>query len=67
MTRKDYVLIAEAIRAVSKDWERAASESHRAIGAAAIAGVAREIALALSRDNPRFDRARFLAASETYE
>lgn len=56
MTRKDYVLIAEAVKETtfladgSQDYKMALAE------------VAMELANALSRDNPRFDRGRFLRA-----
>ena len=52
MTRKDYVLIAEAIK-----------EAHRLTSEKAGAGVvAYMLANTLQADNPRFDRARFLDA-----
>lgn len=49
MTRKDYVLIAQAIADVWCDSQ-------------AQADIADSIANALEADNPRFDRARFLDA-----
>ena len=49
MTRKDYVLIAEAIK-------RAGGPDANAYE------VAHYIAFALRRDNPRFERARFMEA-----
>lgn len=52
MTRKDYVVIAEAIRKASQ----APGYAERN------AFVAHAIADALAADNPRFDRARFLSA-----
>ena len=54
MTRKDYQLIADAVRkAMTADhgWDTRP-----------ICRTARDIADALASDNPRFDRARFLAA-----
>lgn len=52
MTKKDYVLIAAAIKAASN----APGYPQRN------AFVAFALADALQRDNPRFDRAKFLAA-----
>lgn len=54
MTRKDYVLIAEAIRKVYSD--------HHPDDCFGVDWTARAIADALSRDKPRFDRTRFLEA-----
>lgn len=54
MTRKDYVLIAEAIR----DSVQHSGELERK----AIEGTAKYVSYALRRDNPRFDRGRFMAA-----
>lgn len=53
MTKKDYVAIAEVISGwtISGPAER---EQSRAI--------AEKLAVVFKRDNPRFDRARFLAA-----
>lgn len=53
MSRKDYELIADAIRDVIED--------HKGDLTSADA-VARKIADALSRDNPRFDSKRFITA-----
>jgi len=59
MTRKDYVAIAAAIK------DRVTIAQHIQ-GAAQRIGhyteLAREIAEVMARDNPRFDRARFLKA-----
>lgn len=52
MTRKDYILIADAINKAPVD---ASQDRQRNT-------VARSIADALATDNPRFDRARFLKA-----
>lgn len=52
MTRKDYVLIAEAIR--RENDAPGYAEKNR--------GVVYAIAAALASENPRFDRARFLKA-----
>lgn len=55
MTRKDYILLAEAISDSGSNlghdtWDEARKE------------IARFIADALASDNPRFNRARFMAA-----
>lgn len=52
MTRKDYELIAAAIKTQVAGHERDLATKV----------VAEAIAQALQRDNPRFDRARFLKA-----
>lgn len=64
MTKKDYVLIATAIAASRgcKLGEDANTEWFRK-GQADVAYV---LAGALERENPRFDRARFLAACGVY-
>lgn len=54
MTRKDYVLIAEAFKVAAE-----AVDYPERLGALLAAN---EIAHRLERDNPRFDRARFMAA-----
>ena len=57
MTRKDYVLIAAALKAAM---------SHARGMPTAQAGIeqaARELCSALASDNPRFDRMRFLKAA----
>lgn len=55
MTRKDYILLAEALKAVAD-----ATEYPERLGALLAAN---EIAHRLQQDNPRFDRARFLKAA----
>lgn len=62
MTRKDYVLIAAALNTAKNEEALAHAPSYNngwADGVDAAAGV---LADALSKDNPRFDRARFLKA-----
>lgn len=54
MTRKDYVLIAEAVN-LAKDQTRPAERDP-------IYWTAHFVANALRRDNPRFEKARFMAA-----
>lgn len=56
MTRKDYQLIAAALRLARTT--NPTSKAHRIALADAAIILARELA----NDNPRFDRARFLAA-----
>lgn len=55
MTRKDYILISDALRTVRQ------ANSTTAHGLA-IDDAALHLATRLANDNPRFDRARFLAA-----
>ncbi len=55
MTRKDYVLLAEALQA--------AAYSLNPPERAGVLLAAHEIALRLKQDNPRFDRDRFLRAA----
>ena len=57
MTRKDYVLIAEAIKNANQNWEGFAPEA-----TLAIEGLAKSLSVQLAIDNSRFDRARFLEA-----
>jgi hypothetical protein len=56
MTRKDYVLIAEAIKRAHNEGEVSA-ECRRGTFEAA-----HYIAFALRRTNPRFEKSRFMAA-----
>jgi hypothetical protein len=59
MTKKDYILIAEAIKlsiALCKEIESKTKPLD------AIKGTAYEIALALQNDNPKFDIRKFLNA-----
>lgn len=70
MTRKDYVMIADAIRELLGDIEResgpmAVCDRTRALMAGEHLGVrhvAMRLADQLRQDNPRFDRTRFMAA-----
>lgn len=57
MTRKDYVLIADSIKASRDNWEGFTAEAQEAID-----GLARGLASKLAGENDRFDRERFLAA-----
>jgi hypothetical protein len=56
MTRKDYVLIAAALR------ESHIYDEHEATALNQHAFTARCLSAALAKDNPRFDRERFLTA-----
>jgi hypothetical protein len=56
MTRKDYVLIAEIIGDLMKDFNNGGDDS------ISLSLVAHELSDVLEADNPRFDRARFLDA-----
>ncbi len=57
MTRKDYVLLAEALLgAKPARWHDGAQNSQHCADCMSIAD-------ALARDNPRFDRHRFLVAA----
>lgn len=58
MTRKDYELIAKAIKRANENWEGFEEE----YPAVVIAGISAMLATQLEQDNPRFDRARFLTA-----
>ena len=57
MTRKDYVMVADSIKASRENWEGFTPEAQEAID-----GLARSLASKLAQDNARFDRARFLEA-----
>lgn len=57
MTRKDYILIAEALKEA-----RAEALALRAGAGVGVTIAAVRLADALARDNPRFDRERFLKA-----
>jgi hypothetical protein len=62
MTRKDYVAIAAAIKAAKADmFAKEPDESHVDLCDGANYA-AEHIADTMERDNPRFDRARFLKA-----
>ena len=56
MTRKDYVLIADTLSNLMKDFNNCGDDS------VSLSLVAEELADTLANDNPRFDRARFLDA-----
>jgi hypothetical protein len=57
MTRKDYVLIAQALRDSAGWWPSSGGSS------AAMRVVLADLADALACDNPRFDRRRFIDAA----
>lgn len=55
MTRKDYILIANAIQTTRNS---VCGEADYAV----VDAVSKELAFVLKQDNPRFDRALFMAA-----
>lgn len=59
MTRRDYQLIADAVRAQMTDYERPNWN-------AALSGFARDYAARAVVDNPRFDAVKFYAACGLY-
>lgn len=59
MTRKDFELIAAAIR---DSRPHAYGAPHERVETVQFDRTATEVAIALSETNPRFDRGRFLAA-----
>jgi len=60
MTRKDYELLAGVIRRQLNCYTEEIGESAEIL---AVSCVAQALAVALLRDNPRFDRDRFLKAT----
>ncbi len=56
MTRKDYVLIAETLADLMADFNNGGDDT------VSLTLVAVELAETLAKDNPRFDRDRFLTA-----
>ena len=58
MTRKDYELIAKALKRANENWEGFNEENPQVVITAISAYLAKELA----QDNPRFDRSRFLTA-----
>ncbi len=59
MTKKDYELIAEAINELSTKPIKGIPDDAFADG---VRAVAEHLAVALNRDNPRFDKDRFMEA-----
>tara|TARA_R100001082_G_scaffold40304_2_gene21275 strand:- start:6856 stop:7077 length:222 start_codon:yes stop_codon:yes gene_type:complete len=66
LTRKDYVLIAKAIRENRKLWEVNPLQIEETVSVAklAIDSIVATLANRLYEENPRFDRAKFIEASE---
>ena len=58
MTRKDYVMIAQALRTQFE----LSHDNNEDDGLCAVINIANDLATALEADNPRFDRERFLEA-----
>jgi len=56
MSKKDYILIANVIKGESSTWAK------QSVGGRAVASVAFFFAEKLAKENPRFDRDRFLTA-----
>jgi hypothetical protein len=56
MTRKDYVMIAETLADLMADFNNGGDDT------VSLTLVAVELAETLAKDNPRFDRDRFLTA-----
>lgn len=65
MTRKDYILLAEAVANVATRADLGDIPSHHHLPSVlwAIDQVIDHIAIALEKDNPRFDRERFIQAA----
>ena len=63
MTKKDYELIAEAIKDVGLWYHVGGEEGQHGAGVVLFA-LAMELARELAADNPRFDQQRFMAACE---
>lgn len=59
MTRKDYVLIAEAIREEREIWEMVDAK----MGNEVLNSLSRSLARRLRQENVRFDRDKFLEAA----
>ena len=55
MTRKDYIVLAEALK-VDGPWDSPQAENARLVAISRVAD-------ALALDNPRFDRGKFLIAA----
>lgn len=62
MTKKDYILIAKLIREGLERAEAARHDEERTAEFSALWRFADQFALEARRDNPRFDRHRFLFA-----
>ena len=63
MTRKDYELIAEAIKDVGL-WYHVSGGDRQHGADVVLFSLAMELARELAADNPRFDQERFMAACE---
>lgn len=59
MTRKDYAAIAAALA----EAREIAGQTQGSVGRIGVAIATQQVAEVLAADNPRFDRARFLAAA----
>lgn len=63
MTRKDYQLLAAAIRPVMDEARRTSESLNDPVPIAWVQEVADQLAEALAKDNPRFDTGKFLGAA----
>ena len=61
MTRKDYILIAGALRKTLADAKSWYDNGRRPDGCETVKWAAHEIAHQLGRDNPRFNASHFIA------
>ena len=61
MTRKDYVVIAKAI--ADGRFINCATQAELSMNTQTRSKIAQHLAESLARDNPRFNRARFLTAA----
>ncbi len=62
MTRKDYVLIAAALKEARMHWLIGGIARDAASFRAGLRAAVQEVAGALARDNAKFDRERFIKA-----
>ncbi len=63
MTKKDYIVIAEALKIAVIETSQ---NVHTLLPHDIMAHIVSELAAAMKRDNPRFDEARFRAAVFSY-
>ena len=62
MTRKDYILIAEALKAAMLPRLKHHTDDRSLVFNCGVESAAIRVCDTLARDNPRFDRERFLKA-----
>jgi hypothetical protein len=62
MTRKDYILIAKAVKEMNdRAWNMHTAQD-RVVARTVVSGLAHELVAELGNTNPRFDRNKFLTA-----